>query len=246
MKRIYLTALLLTVANLINAQITILDGNGNIIEDGSVFEFNTVDEGPWVENPESKLSFYIQNNTSSPIEVKGAMVEIIGSNGSGVQFCMGDCLNVVNENSVVPMGNSTFPIGSNQTTGPGIYFWNLNSSSEYASYKFKIYQADSSGNQIGTPIHMTYIYSATASTPDITLQKLGVQLNNTLVDNELLFTTTSAMSMQVVDLNGRSVATQSFEEGNNRYNTSGLTSGIYIVKFTNNQGQTATVKIVKQ
>jgi len=46
MKKICLTVMLLAFVNLINAQITVLDGNGNVIEDESVFEFNTVDEGP--------------------------------------------------------------------------------------------------------------------------------------------------------------------------------------------------------
>ncbi len=246
MKKICLTVMLLAFVNLINAQITVLDGNGNVIEDESVFEFNTVDEGPWVENPESKLSFYIQNNTSSQIEVKGAMVEIIGATGFGVQFCMGDCLNVVNENSVVPMGNATFSVGPNQTTGPGIYFWNLNSSSDYASYKFKVYQADTSGNEIGTPIHMTYVYNANASVSDVNLQKLGVKVNNTLISNEFSFTTVSATTMELFDINGRNVVSQSFNEGTNLYNVSGLNAGIYIAKFTDKQGQTASIKIVKQ
>ena len=246
MKRIYLTAVFLAFANLMNAQITILDEDGNVIEDGSVFEFNTVDEGPWVENPESKLSFYIQNDTSSPIEVKAAMVEIVGSNGSGVQFCMGDCLNVVNENSVVPVGNSSFPIGANQTTGEGIYFWNLSSSSEYASYKFKVYQVDSSGNEIGASTHITYVYSATASTPNMTLQKLGVQVNNTLVNNEFLFTTTSAMNMELFDVNGRKVLTESFAEGTNVYDISDLNAGVYIARFTDKNNSSASIKIVKK
>ncbi len=246
MKRIYLVILLLAFVNLTNAQITILDGNGNVIEDGSVFEFNTVDEGPWVENPESKLSYYIHNNTDSPIGVKAAMVEIIGATGSGVQFCMEYCLNSVNENSVVPLGSSTFPIGPNETTGAGIYFWNLNSSSDYASYKFKVYQADASGNEIGTPIHMTYVYSATSSVSEINLQKLGVQVNNTLVNNEFTFTTTSAMTMDLFDINGRNVASKNVSEGTNLYNVAGLNAGIYIAKFTDKQGQTASIKIIKQ
>ncbi len=247
MKKVYLTGLFLIFINLINAQITILDGNGNVIEDESVFEFNSVDPNGMVENPVAKLSYYIQNNTSSQIEVKAAIVEIIGSDGSNVQFCMEVCLFDITETSVVPSSSgSGFFIAAGATTGPGIYFWNFNDSNDYISYKFKVFQVDSSGNETGTPIHINYVYNATASTPNMTLQKLGVQVNNTLVNNEFTFTTTSAMAMDLFDINGRNVASKSFNEGTNLYNASELNAGIYIAKFTDKQGQTASVKIVKQ
>lgn len=245
MKKICLTVMLLAFVNLINAQITVLDGNGNVIEDGSVFEFNAIDPDAFGENPIAKLSYYIQNNTSSEIEVKAAMVEIIGADGSNVQFCMDICLNEVTENSVVPP-NWGFPIAAGATTGPGIYFWNFNDTNDYISYKFKVYQIDSFGSEIGTPIHMTYVYNANASVSDVNLQKLGVKVNNTLISNEFSFTTVSATTMELFDINGRNVVSQSFNEGTNLYNVSGLNAGIYIAKFTDKQGQTASVKIVKQ
>lgn len=247
MKKVYLTGLLLIFINLINAQITVFDVNGNVIEDGSIFEFNEVDPDGFVQEPVAKLSYYIQNNTSTEIHVKAAIIEIEGADGSNVQFCMENCLYNISENSVVPNATGAgFSIAAGATTGPGIYFWNFNNSSDYISYKFKVFQVDGSGNEIGTPIHINYVYNATASTPNMTLQKLGVQVNNTLVNNEFTFTTNSAMAMNLFDINGRNVASQNVNEGTNLYKASELNAGIYIAKFTDKQGQTASIKIVKQ
>jgi len=54
------------------------------------------------------------------------------------------------------------------------------------------------------------------------------------------------MAMDLFDINGRNVASKNVNEGTNLYNVTGLNAGIYIAKFTDKQGQTASIKIVKQ
>lgn len=224
-------------------------GDGDPISNGEVFQFSTIEES------DAALYFLIHNQSDQNLYFRAKGGELVNVPGNQVEFCFGElCLfNIVTGNYVPPMSGAypnaitIAPGGTNSTFDK---FWNKNTGDgeNYPMiYEVILVQFDAPEDTEGAEVFsFVYEYSPTASTPDMTLQKLGVQLNNTLVDNELLFTTTSTMSMQIVDINGRSVATQSFEEGNNMYNASGLNAGIYIVKFTDQEGKNASIKIVKQ
>ncbi len=248
MKKI-IYSLMLLVGMQAFSQITITSYNPNnpnqspeLIENGDVWTTNTA------EGQGAILYFYVNNAYNEDIHVRSRVESITNDDGSSFQFCFGgNCVYSIGEGSEYSGYNNyvTIPAGGTNNMWDKIQNENADGATP-KDFVFKFFRVDEEGNEMDESVTFTYKYEPTASTPDMTLQKLGVQLNNTLVDNELLFATTSAMSMQIVDINGRSVATQSFEEGSNRYNTSGLTSGIYIVKFTNNQGQAAAIKIVKQ
>jgi|SRR5690554_368292 len=221
-----------------NAQFTIYHSDGSVIEDDSVYTFGTVDEET------AKLDLHIQNDSSEPIGVKARMLEIDGSDGTNVQFCLGDCLFNVNENSIVPV-NSPLPIAVGQTTNVGTYFWNRNDTSNYIVYRFKVYQVDSFGSEIGTPVHINYVYDASLSVP-ATLQQMGININNTIVKDLFSFTAEDNLNVEVFDLNGKVLAQYQTEAGQQTLNMASLQNAIYIVKFASKEGKTAYSKIVKQ
>lgn len=235
----YLLGLFLLVFGVSNAQFTIFHSNGSVIEDESVFTFSTTDEET------ALLELHIKNESSSAIGVKARMLEIEGSDGSNVQFCLGVCLFNVNENSIVPTGDP-FSIAVGQTLEVGAYFWNRNESSDYITYRFKVYEVDSFGEETGTPIHINYIYDANLSVRNIDLQQMGVQVNNTLVKNAFSFTADNNLNIEVIDLNGKRIADYQTEAGEQTLDLSSLQNAVYIVKFTSKEGKTAYSKIVKQ
>jgi hypothetical protein len=234
-----LLAISLLTFGISNAQFTLYHADGSVIEDESVFSFGTTDEET------AKLEFHIQNDASNSIGMKARMLEIDGSDGSNVQFCLGDCLFNINEDSIVPV-NAPFSIAVGQTLEVGTYFWNRNESSDYIVYRFKVYQVDNLGNETGEPIHITYIYDASLSVPGTTLQQMGVAVNNTLVKNAFSFSSENNLTVEVFDLNGKNVANYKTEAGQQTLDLSSLQNAVYIVKFASKEGKTAYSKIVKQ
>lgn len=249
MKKVFLTLGLFASIFTFAQDFVVTTGGGDPISNGEVFQFSTTEES------EAALYFLIHNQSDQDLYFRAKGGEITNAPGNQVEFCFGElCLYSIVTGGLVPPISPVYPnaitIAPGGTNSTFDKFWNKNTGNgeNYPmSYEVILVQFEAPEDTEGTEVFsFVYEYSPTASTPDMTLQKLGVQINNTLVDNELLFASTSTMSMQVVDLNGRSITTQGFEEGNNVYDASGLTSGIYMVKFTNNQGQTAAIKIVKQ
>src|SRR5690554_1829608 len=209
---------------------------------GEVWTTNTV------EGQGATLYFYINNSYDYDIYIKARVVSIINDDGSNFQFCFGqNCVFSITEGTVYTgyEDKVTIPGGGTNTMCDKIQNENADGTNP-KEFVFEFFRVDENGDEIDESITVTYKYDSTASTPNMTLQKLGVQVNNILVNNEFTFTTTSAMTMDLFDINGRNVASKNVNEGTNLYNASGINAGIYIAKFTDKQSQTASVKIVKQ
>src|SRR5690554_118910 len=247
MKKLISTLFVLITGFVFAQDFTVTNGNNGTITDGEVFNFTTLGE-------DANVFIQVHNNSSEDLYFK--LKAESGENTGGVQvnFCFGQvCLPGFSPGQYVPP-----TVYDNVTVSPGgtngidnKFFITTDAIIENTPviFEFGLYQYDSPDQDqtTGTKVlGFSYQYTSTASTPNMTLQKLGVQVNNTLVNNEFSFTTTSDMAMDLFDINGRNVASESFNEGTNLYNASELNAGIYIAKFTDKQGQTASVKIVKQ
>jgi hypothetical protein len=53
-------------------------------------------------------------------------------------------------------------------------------------------------------------------------------------------------TIQMMDFNGRLVATQEMKQASTTINMGGYASGVYLVRFKDNEGRTGTVKVVKE
>lgn len=247
MKKLISTLFVLMASFVFAQDFTVTNGDNGEITNGEVFTFTTLGE-------DTSVQILIHNNADENLYFKLRAESGENTSGVTVNFCFGEvCLYSFNPGQYVPP-----TIYENVTISPGgindiddKFFITTDAVIENTPvlFEFGLYQYDSAEQDqtTGTKVlAFSYQYAPTSSTPNMTLQKLGVQVNNTLVNNEFSFTTTSDMTMELFDLNGRSVASRSFNEGANFYNTSGLNAGIYIAKFSNKEGQTASVKIVKQ
>lgn len=247
MKKLISTLFVLMAGFTFAQDFVVTNGDNGEITDGEVFAFNSL-------GSEANIHIQVHNNSEQDLYFKLKAESRENTDGTNVNFCFGEvCLYAFNPGQYVPptiYNNITIsPGGTNDVNDK---FFNLNSGDgeNYPMiFEFGLYQYNTTDQDqtTGTKVlGFSYQYSPNASTPNMTLQRLGVQVNNTLINNEFSFTTTSAMAMNLFDINGRNVASQNVNEGTNLYNVSGLNAGIYIAKFTDKQGQTASVKIVKQ
>lgn len=222
----------------LQAQMTILDSEDNIIVDGDEFTFQSIEEDI------AKFHFYIKNEFNNAIQVKAKMIEITGTDGSNVQFCMGECLFNVSEGTEVPE-NEGFTVEPNSTTsGPGTYFWNLDNTASPISYTFRIYQTDALGNEAGNPINITYTYNSDLAVDGNELSQ--VKLYPTLSSDVININLNEEANADIFNLQGQLVASKKLASGNSQLNISNFSSGVYLIKFQGKNNTVTTKKFIKK
>lgn len=237
MKKIIIASFTLLISNFSFAQFSFVDGDGNEIPDNTEVIFTTANTS------EAAFPFRIINISDEPIEVKIKSTNIINSNGANFQVCYGGtCYDNIMVNGIYP--EYEFEIEPGEDNGPGDYFRNNNvSESENMTFEFSIYAVGFEENAIT----FTYKYEPQLSINDIDkLTTMGIHINNTLVKNTFGFEANDAGVVEIYDLNGRLVSTSKYDVGAQNIEMSALNAAIYIAKFNNVQGNTSTIKIVKQ
>lgn len=249
-----LTTIVVLIAGFMSAQdFIVTNGDNGTITDGEVFNFNTAGI---VNEPNLDVQIHVQihNQSTEDLFFKLRGISAQNTTSAHVNFCFGEiCINTFNPGQYVPP--TVYPnitIAPGETNDANDKFFNLDAGDgdNYPIiYTFTLYQYTSAEQDqtTGTPVlSFSYQYSPSASTPNMTLQKLGVEVQNTVVKNDFSFNATTDLTVEFFDLNGRSVSTEKFRQGSNVYNANGLTAGIYIARFTDKEGKSAAVKIVKQ
>lgn len=243
-----LTTIVVLIAGCMSAQdFIVTNGDNGQITDGEVFNFNTT-------GSDSYVHIQIHNQSTEDLFFKLRGISTQNTTSANVNFCFGEiCMNTFTPGQYVPPtiyeNLLITPGGTNDASDK---FFNLDAGdgNNYPMiYTFTLYQYTSAEQDqtTGTPVmSFSYQYSPSASTPNMTLQKLGVEVQNTVVKNDFSFNATTTLSVELFDLNGRSVSSQNFNQGSNVYSVSELSNGVYIVRFTDKEGKSAAVKIVKQ
>lgn len=233
-----LTFLLFIFTDLANAQMSVIDDNGNTINDGAEFTFQTVSENP------AKLHFYIKNDFNNQIEIKAEITEMIGADGTNVQFCIGECLFSVSEGTEVPE-NGTFIVDANSTTsGPGTYFWNLDDTTSPITYKFKIYMVDALGNETGTPVNITYNYNENLSVKNNSLAT--TKIYPSVASDLLNISNQETVNAEIFNIQGKLINRKSLASGTSTINVSNLPSGIYLIRLQDANNNSITKKFIKK
>lgn len=114
---------------------------------------------------EGNMDLSIKNVSSATINLKMKVVSING-NYSGVEdsinFCIGNCYTLVIEGSSYPL-NEIYSLEAGQTSQQdAIHIQNLDDRSGDLAFKLKLYQVDSSGDELTTKkvVNFTYKYVA--------------------------------------------------------------------------------------
>ncbi|MGV9002980.1 T9SS type A sorting domain-containing protein [Flavobacterium sp.] len=233
------------------AQMTMKKLDGTPINNGDVFTYTVLGDSSGLLDPDpAYFGFKIYNSSNSNISVKMKCIAITGgASGNSLQFCIDPiCIgSIIVGNSYPADMVSTIP--ANGSNGNFDHFINFDggTGNNIIDYVLKFYMLGSFGEEVGTPITMTYRYNPTLSTQGFSsLSTAGINVVSSLVNSQIQFNTTTNGSAQLFDLNGRQLSTLNFASGNNSIDVSNLSAAVYILNFTTQEGKSGSLKIIKQ
>jgi len=244
MKKIllFLTLSLFTSASY--AQFDLKNYNDDsVITDGQTISFSETGCG---YDDDCNWKFKVTNTSATETLYMRIFVDnMVNSDGSNVQLCFsGVCLFSVTLGNGYP--NTAAMIAPSASTGIGNYFWNQNpiGTTTAMSWTLRFQAFDSSGFTIGTPLNVTYNFDPNLSVDDSALSSLEVYPTN--VKNELNVNSSENLTADFYDLLGRNVKQANIISGGDTIDISDLSAQPYIIRFTNEEGESITKKIVKQ
>ena len=121
----YIVFLLVFISFYGKAQLALAKEDGTPINDGSVITYNSVDENL------ATLHYKIKNTSSSLVNVRSKVMNIINADGSNFQFCyQNTCLPFIIVGAVYP-GNSkpAINVPANSEVSGGYTMWNKDTGS---------------------------------------------------------------------------------------------------------------------
>ena len=242
MKKILLLIALLFTVFTMNAQIVsyvVEDQFGNEIIDGMVVEFS--DYG--VSN--ASLNFFITNTGPDEIYMRIEFVSAVNATGAGFELCFaGQCYIDLVAGQTVPPAPQFLAIAPGGITSEGNHFANTLEGTEVKDYVFRFHETDSDGNDIGSDLTFTYRYDPTLGVND--LNELNISVASTVILNDMQVNAVEELNMEIYSLQGKLVSSEKINIGQQLINMSNLSSQMYIVKFSNDEGASKTIKVVKK
>jgi len=224
---------------LASAQFSVVDENGDAINNGDVLTVTTADEA------EATINFFVTNDGSEAIN---STIEYVSTNSDqSFQLCYGQqCYDGIQVGESYPPVNAPQVIAPGETTGPGNHFlYTGDELAPYGEFVFRFYTVDESGNEVGDDLTFTYVYDSPLSVGE-TETSLGVVLGSTVIRNSLSLESKDALHLNIYDLQGRLVQSQAIEAGRQELNVANLSAQMYIFNFINDKGVSQSFKVVKK
>lgn len=233
------------------AQMTMKKLDGTPINNGDVFTFNVLGDVSGMLDPDpAYFGYKIYNSSNSNISVKMKCMSITGgATGTNLQFCIDPiCIGTISVGNSYPADmSSTIP--ANGSNGNFDHFINFDGGTGGAvvDYVLKFYMVGSFGEEVGTPITITYRYNPTFSTAGFSsLNTAGIKVVSSLVKSQIEFNASANGTAQLFDLNGRQISNVTFAAGNNNIDVSNLSAAVYILNISTQEGKKGSLKIIKQ
>lgn len=251
MKKIVLTSLafvgFLAFTNAQNQNYSVKDENNVEYADNSVhqlYEYGIDEYGD--PKLDAKLNLVLHNEIDQDIYVAGELIEMINTDGTYGQFCIGgmwgNCFNNLELGGLYPMESGALLPG-NSSWGSSDYFLNLNPNPG-ATYKIRFVQKDASGNTVpNSYFTITYVYAGNMAVADID-RKAVAEVYPTVAKGFTNLDLTENAQVQVVNALGKTVKTASFKAGTHKLDLSGFAAGVYWISFKGESGKTSAVKVV--
>jgi len=225
------------------AQFTVKDDNGNIINDGDIIEYGSLDQSL------SELQFFVTNdNTSEPIFSRIEYVsKTNGTTSVFEELCYEvECFFAVPVGTFIPPAHyEAIEIAPGRTTGIGNHFYDNdpgNGGNVDSVFTFRQFDGLTGTNSSGHTLTFTYRYNPLLSVNGNT--KVNLSLHTTLVSDYLTIDVNEPVQMTVYDLQGRLVKHGNLQIGQQVVNVSDLSSNVYVVQFKNEGGATKTSKVI--
>lgn len=225
-----------------NAQFEVRNNSDNsVVTDGQVLSFS--EAGCGFSDP-CNWKFAVTNTSSEDIYMKIFVDNLTNTDGSNFQLCFaGVCLNNVTLGSGYP--STAAMIAPGVTNSAGNNFWNQNPSttSVNMSWTFRFQAFDAAGFEIGTPLSVTYNFDPSLSVENVDLASF-VKVFPTQVTDGLTVTTNETLTAQFYDILGKNVKQVDILSGESTIGVSDLTPQLYIIRFSDDSGNTLTKKII--
>lgn len=233
---------ILLISSICSAQFTVTDLDGNSIENNSEIVFNSV------ANSEAELKFKTLNTSTTTLDIRVRCLSITNAVGTGFQLCYGGlCYDNIEVGGTYPDFQNIIAPG--QDNGNADYFKN-NFAGDGTSdqiYLFRVFARDLDGNPVGETVNFTYRYSPNLSFNSFEqLSNLGINLKNT-VSNDIFEVESSIQgSVDVFSLTGQKLLSRDFQQESFSLDLSPLNASYYLLVFTNKNGGSATIKVLKK
>ena len=213
--------------------------NGADATDGDVYTFNTT-------GAEAEMLFVLTNTHTEDINVKVTVEDIVNNaDGNNVQFCWGVCATAVSVGSSLPPAPETLAPGV--STHPDLnHFENFDTGDDSnvpVSYVFKFYEVDTEGDEIGTPITVTYVYDSTYTSVE-DLNEVSYALYPSVVTDSFSLEVQEKVTAIILNTSGQIVKEFTVDAGNHTIDVATLASQLYYVTLVNTKGQKSLTKIL--
>ncbi len=238
MKKNLIVLALVFSAFTMNAQYEVENQFGNEIIDGMVVEFS--DYGV----SDASLNFFITNTGPDEIYMRIEFVSAVNADGTGFELCFGQCYIDLVVGQTVPPAPQFLAIAPGGITSEGNHFANTLEGTEVKDYVFRFHETDSDGNDIGSDLTFTYRYDPTLGINDF--NDLDISVASTVILNDMQVSAVEELNMEIYSLQGKLVSSEKINIGQQLINMSNLSSQMYIVKFSNDEGASKTIKVVKK
>lgn len=222
------------------------------IEEGTVFEFNSI------ENEDSSLNYTVHNDSENPINMRLKVVSLENFSGENFEACLGgSCFYQIMEGATYPNpsgpGFETIGPGESNSGGEGAaanHVWNTNEEGDNPEepivVEFAFQRVDDSGGVVLEELNFTYMYAPELSVDGFD-KNFGVQIQNTSINNgELNINAETPANLEIYNLLGQQVKASKLTAGMNSLDIADLSAQIYLVRIQNGKGELKTQKIVVQ
>ena len=227
------------------SQITLsFDGGDTTIANGQQYSTTSL------QAPDNYLSLVISNGFNYDVYTQVKVVSIENGSGSGLQLCVGSlCFGSISVGTKYPTVLDNTIILANGSNESYQDHFRLDTAGVNpalpVTYNFQLVQITEAGAEMSVITNFSFKYSPTLGLNQNDLASVGIVLNNTIADASLQIQADVQSQLSIVDMNGKVVGQQVLTSGSNSVNTSSYAAGIYMATFTNEKGQKATVKFVK-
>lgn len=190
--------------------------------------------------------FKITNTSTNDIYMKIYVDNLEGTDGSDFQLCFaGVCLNDVSLGNGYPSSAALIPPGGTNSAGNNMWNQNDPATNTPMSWTFRFQAFDGGGTPIGTPLIITYRFDPNLSIEETETSE--VQIYPTTVKNQLNVKSSEDLNVAFYNILGQKVKSAKVMSGTDMIDVSDIAaSQVYIVRFTNEQGESTTKKIIKK
>lgn len=212
-----------------------------LVADGQTISFS---ESGSSSSEDYNWKFKVTNTSDQDIYMRIFVDNLTNTDGSNFQLCFaGVCLFSVNQGTGYPSTAALIEPGQTNVAGNSLWNQHPSGTSTPMSWTFRYQAFDAvGGNEIGSPVTITYNYEPNLSIDESELS--SVKVFPTQVENELNISSNEELTAEFYTILGKKVKQNVVASGESTIDVSGLSSQLYIVRFTNKAGKTLVKKIV--